>query len=371
MSDSAAILRKPGQLRSYIAPACPATRTPCDGSEPDLRIEYGFTPKWYRERCRIDFSEPWHLDPLYRRETVVAMRRELNRSFPVLQLGGPNPEETPATLDGVHGALTIAMLFGVEVDYYPDNWPAARHTYLSDAEAAALNVPELTSCPVFTQLLQQADSIERAYGRVAGYINWQGVLNNAFRLRGDQIFLDLMMDPELARHVLDVVTETMIAGMRFLYARQRETGFLVQHATVSNCVVNMVSPELYREFLLPCDMRIAEAFPEFGIHNCAWNVDAYIADYARIEKLGYVDMGLDSDLVRARALCPNARRALMYKPTDLAAKSLASIKADLARVYRELGPCDIVMADIEYGTPDDRVLALDRIAKEVLNEAEN
>ena len=30
--------RTTGQLRSYIAPAAPATRAPCDGTEPDLRV---------------------------------------------------------------------------------------------------------------------------------------------------------------------------------------------------------------------------------------------------------------------------------------------------------------------------------------------
>lgn len=362
---------RPGQLRSFIAPAAPATRAPCDGSEPDLRIEYGFTPKWYRESCGIDFGETWHLDPRYRRETLAAMRAELNRRFPELRLGGERPEDTPATIDGVHGALTIAKIFGVGATYYSDNWPAAQHDYLTDAQAATLAVPDLSANPVMVQLFEQIDTIERDFGCVAGYINWQGVLNNAFRLRGDQIFLDFMMDPELARHVLQVITEAMIAGMRLLYDRQRATGFDVRHATVSNCVVNMLSPELYREFLLPCDVAISEAFEHFGIHNCAWNVDPYIEDYARIEKLGYVDMGLDSDLTRARNLCPNARRAVMYKPTDLAARSLEAIRDDLARMLRELGPCDVVMADIEHGTPDARVLDLARIAREVSEEAGN
>lgn len=360
------IVQAPGQLRSYIAPASPATRTPCDGTESDLRVEYGFTPMWYREHCDVDFSERWHLEPPYRRETLVRMRQELNRRFPALQLGGPNPEETPGTLDGVHGALTISRIFGVGAEYYVDNWPAARHEYLSDEQVKGLAVPELSGNRVFSQIMAQAESIASAFGRIEGYINWQGVLNNAFRIRGDQIFLDLMLDPGLAQHLFEVVTQTMIQGMKLLYARQRESGVTVRHATVSNCVVNMVSPDQYREFILPFDRAISEAFDDFGIHNCAWNVDPYIEDYSSIAKLGYVDMGLDSDLRRARECCPLARRALMYKPTDLAGKSLDEIACDLARIRRELSPCDIVMADIEVGTPDQRVLDLARLVEEAL-----
>lgn len=354
------------QLRSYIAPSAPATRAPCDGTEPDMRVEFGFTPRWFRESCGIDFSERWHLDPLYRRETTVAMRKELNRRFPSLRLDGGNPGEAPASLDGVHGALTVALIFGIPATYFANNWPAAKHEYLTEEQIAALDVPNLPEVPAFRQIIEQMDVIERAVGRISGYINWQGVLNNAFRIRGNQIFMDLVSNPGLARHLFEVLARTMIAGMRCVYERQRRTGVIVRHATVSNCVVNMVSADHYREFLFPYDKMISEAFDCFGIHNCAWNVDPYIEDYARIQTMGYVDMGLQSDLARAKRLCPSARRAIMYTPTDLAAKPLHEIQADLVRIRKELSPCDIVMADIDHGTPDERVIAFARLAEETL-----
>ena len=354
------------QLRSFIAPAAPATRAPCDGSEPDMRIEFGFTPRWYREACGIDFSERWHLDPLYRHETIITMRKELNRRFPALRLGGPGPDAAPATIDGVHGALVISQIFGLPGDYYPDNWPAAQHAYLDETRIAKLEPPDLPNVPVIAQILEQMDAIERACGRIEGYLNWQGVLNNAFRIRGPEIFSDLMMNPDLARHLFEVIAHTMIAGMRLVYARQAVTGFIVRHATMSNCVVNMISPELYREHVFPWDRFISEAFDHFGIHNCAWNVDPYIADYARIEKLGYVDMGIMSDLVQAKLLCPHARRAIMYTPVDLVNKSLDELRADLENIRLNLSPCDIVMADIDAGTDDARVLAFARLAEETL-----
>ncbi len=353
------------QLRSYIAPGAPATRRPCDGTEPPLRIEFGFTPRWYRARLGIDFSERWHLDPQYRRETVVAMKQELNRRFPGLGLGGDAPEDTPANLDGVHGALLFAQAFGMPAEYYADNWPAALPQHLTEAQTAELEPPSLPDTPVFAQLLEQMETIAREYGRIEGYLNWQGVLNNAQRIRGPEILTDLMVNPELARRLFDVVTETMIAGMKLVYERQRQSGVTVRHATVSNCFVNMVSPDAYREHLLPCDLRIAEAFEIIGIHNCAWNVDPYIEDYAAVPNLAYVDMGLSSDLNRARELCPNARRALMYTPMDLANKTLEEIHADLRRIHAELGPCDVVMADIDHETPDERVLAVAAMAREI------
>ena len=357
-----------GQLRSYIAPGAPATRTPCDGTESDLRIEFGFTPRWFHKHLGVDFSERWHLDPHYRRESVIAMRRELNRRFPRLGLGGAEPDDPSPTLDGVYGANIVSGLFGIPMAYYVDNWPAATHAYLSEQDIAALEPPSLPDSPLMAQILGQMETIAREHGRIEGYLNWQGVLNNAYRLRGPELFVDVLANRGLAEHLFDVVAHTMIAGMRLVYARQAESGVFVQHATVSNCLVNMVSPEIYREMLLPRDRLIASAFPAFGVHNCAWNVDPYIADYATLQPLGYVDMGLDSNLARARMLCPETRRALMYAPKDLLHKSPEMLGKDLKRIARELGPCDIVMADIDYETPDERVHLFAQLADEVQQE---
>jgi len=345
-----------GRLISYIAPGAPATRCPASGAEPLLRPEIGFTPGWYREKLGIDFGERWHTDVAYRRETVRAMRAELRRRFPGSAIGGiDRPDEPLDLLTGVYGACTVPAVFGSPIIYSAHNWPNVEHQYLSRDEVAALTVPDLDADPFFLRLMRQLDQIERSEGRIEGFLNWQGVINIAQRLRGQDLFIDLFDAPEVCHHLFDVICTTVIEGIKRVQARQRESGVDYRFATVSNCTVNMVSPAFYRDFLLSYDLRIAEVFETIGIHNCAWNADPYIEHYASIPNVGYIDMGLDSDLVRARGAFPHARRAIMYTPTDLANKSEAEIRADFGRVARDYAPCDIVMADIETGTPDDRV----------------
>ena len=81
--------------------------------------------------------------------------------------------------------------------------------------------------------------------------------------------------------------------------------------------------------------------------------------------LGYIDMGQDSDLRRARELFPAARRAIMYTPMDLANKPLDEIRQDFRRIVSDYAPCDIVLADIEAGTEDDRVRAAVQFCEEL------
>ncbi|MFA6243897.1 MAG: uroporphyrinogen decarboxylase family protein [Candidatus Hydrogenedentales bacterium] len=358
MSNLGIIPATATQLRSYIAPGAPATRCVANGTEPFIRPEIGFTPKWYRDALGISFGERWHVNPEYRRESIVAMRAELHKRFPGANIGGCENDGPLDLLTGTFGACVVASLYGASIHYQDDNWPVAEHLLLSDEEIDALSPPDLESNPFFQALLEQVEWIAQREGRVVGYINWQGILNNAHRLRGETLLLDLLAYPERCHHLFDCVCTTMVNAAKILHARQRASGFDVQFFTVSNCLVNLVSGGHYRDLLLPYDIRIAEAFDCIGIHNCAWCVDPYIDPYAEVPRVGYVDMGVDSDLPRIRATFPAARRAVMYRPTDLASRGDYELRDDMRRIARDLGPCDIVAADIESDTPDEKVLAL-------------
>jgi hypothetical protein len=354
------------QLISYIAPAAPATRRPGFGNEPFLRPEIGFTPKWYHHNLKIDFDEPWHTDPAFRRDTIIRMQEELKRRFPNTQIGRTDqPDKTMDLLTGTYGVCSIAAIYGVSIIYRKDNWPDCARQYLDEKEIEQLEPPDLGKNAHFQALMKQVDWIAKKEGRIEGYINWQGVLNNAHRLRGQDLFIDLMVNPDLANHLFDCVTTTMIDAAERLHARQRETGVDVRFFTISNCLVNMVSSEQYTEFLLPCDLRIAGAFETVGVHNCTWNANPYLDTYARISNIRYIDMGQDSDLPKVQELFPQGRRAIMYSPVDVTGKSLAGIRTDLEKIADEYGPCDIVAADIDVDTPDQRVLDFIDLCEEI------
>jgi hypothetical protein len=352
-------------LISYIAPAAPATRRRATGALPFLRPEVGFTPGWYREKLGVDFDERWHTDVGYRRDSLLDMRAELRRRFPGSGIGGTDrPEDSLDLLTGVFGTCSVAAVYGVPIVYARDRWPDCEHRFLSDREADRLEPPDLDASPFFRCLMTQVEEIA-ARGPVEGYINWQGVLNNAHRLRGEQLFYDMADRPERARHLFDCVCATMIEAARRLHSRQSASGVAVNFFTASNCLVNLVSPAQYAGLLLPYDRRLAETFGALGVHNCAWAADPYFEHYAALPDLQYIDMGLGSDLRRAREVFPRARRALMYTPMDLANKTVAAIHADVERIARDYAPCDLVVADIEAGTPDERVRTMLEVCAEL------
>jgi hypothetical protein len=160
----------------------------------------------------------------------------------------------------------------------------------------------------------------------------------------------------------------MITTAQKVQARQRQSGFVIDQLSVSNCTISMVSPKYYRKFVLPYDKRIAESFEWFGLHTCNLDVTPYLEALAELPKVGYVDMGIMSDKKRVKATFPQARRGVIYSPIRLASTTSDELWADMRLVYQELAPCDVVIADIQAATPDSRVNELLEICRELENQ---
>ena len=127
--------------------------------------------------------------------------------------------------------------------------------------------------------------------------------------------------------------------------------------------MNMISPALYEELIYPRDCKIAESFEYFGVHTCNWNVTPYIEVLRKLPKVGYLDMGIMSDLKRVKEAFPDTRRAVLYSPVTLHEAELETIEKDMRKISEELSPCDVVMADIQETTPDRRIRELLAICK--------
>jgi hypothetical protein len=344
------------QLRYYIALSAPPTREPADGTEEFMRPVVGFNPSWFHKYCGIDFTGEWHKNPERRLETYYIMRDEVRKRFPGKNIGGSMEDRAPDLLTGLYGTAVISSIFGQGIIYYKDKWPVGHGKTLSDEQADELEVPNLDNNEFFNDILTQVDKISALVGKVYGFLNWQGVLNNAFRMRGQQIFMDMLDNPARANHIFEVMTEFMIQGARKIYQKQKDTGVDYRFISTGNCVVNMISPDLYEEFVLPYDVKLSKAFESFGIHNCAWKVDPYMETYATIEKLGYIDMGFKSDFSKAKKLFPGARRNILYTSMDLKNKSDEEIYEYFEKIAEELAPCDVGLPDIEHDVPDERIL---------------
>lgn len=353
-------------LRNHIPLASPATREATDGLEPFLRVSLGFTPRWYQYRLGCDFSEPWHQDPMYRYETLIQMKELLHDVFPAVpyftpryidrSYQGKKIEPTCATISGVYGIMTLPTLYGIPAAYSRDGWPDAKSgIHIPKEELAKLKPFNLDENPIVQNLFRQMETIEETWGPIYGYLNYQGILNIALKVRGNEIFFDLFDDPPFVKGFFRHITMTIESFSKRVQARQRASGFYVNLLSMSNCVMNLISPEQYKEFVLPLDLYLSNQYERFGIHTCNWNVTPYLEQLRKIPKMGYLDTGIMADLSRIKRMFPETRRAVLYGPVQLENNSEEQILTDIQRIASEYAPCDIVVADVDATTPDHRV----------------
>lgn len=351
----------PQTLMNFIPIAAPATRRPCGDAERNFRISMGFLPQWYVQRTGLRFGRQWHEDCEYRYDTLIQMKRYLHSIFPTVPEFMPRINDLGydpdcATLSGVYGSKAVAMLYGFEAVFPEDDWPRDASNRRMDYETLCHLKPiDLDNNPHMERLEKQMDEMQRVFGRIEGYLNYQGVLNTAQKLRGNEIFMDILEDEEFACDLFAQIAETIGAFAQRVQARQRASGVDIDLLSVSNCVVSMISPDLYGDYILPHDKALSERFSRFGVHTCNWNVTPYLEKLRDIKKMGYLDMSASSDLDLARSLFPDTRLAVFYTPGDIERKPIEEIETDFWRIAQVAHPCDIVFADMTPGTSDEKL----------------
>ncbi len=348
------------QLRNHIPISGPARREPADGTESPLRVSLGFEPAWYHQRCGVDLGEQWHKEPRYRHDCAGQNEgRTCMRAFPMVDYWNPDDPRDTWTMSGVYGAYVVPQAFGCTLQYESDRWPLiVDRPSRSLEEWASLPLESLLNNAFVDELFAQMDVIEAEGGIIHGYLVWHSVINNAFNIIGPDIFLALGDEPEIIHRFFDLICTVMIELAQRVQARQRQSGFAINQMDISNCVMNLISPRTYRNYFLPYDTRCAENFERFGVHTCNWDVTPYLPELVKLPKVGYLDMGIMSHMLKVRELFPKARRAVMYSPVTFHDAPLEQIEADMRHIYAELAPCDVVMADIQAETPDERIVAL-------------
>lgn len=359
------------QLKGYLAPSAPLNFRLCDGTEKGLRLVVGFTTKWFHHRVGVDFGEKYHKDPYFRFKEIQKMRAYLLKTFPSVPCFSEMSEvDECATISGVYGVCPVAMAYGMKPTYQAHDWPAMHsREQLELEEILELEPIKVANTAVGEDLLRQIEIIGKEWGKCDGYLNYQGPLGNAFKLMGEATLLNMLVEPEDMDRVFAHVTDTTIDMIRTVEEAQRATGFPSVDeglfACVSDCITNMISPELYEEQLLVYDRKFADTMKYTGVHTCNWVVDRIAPKLAMIDRVGYVDFSVHSDLEVVGACFPEARKLAFFSPEDFVGVDDDKLTAVLTDVADRFGDCDICLADLDLNTPDEEIIRFSALVDKV------
>ena len=333
------------------------TIVPDDPARDNIVVVTGFFPSWWTQEYGITFGREFHLDADVHRNTLVEMTSILSERFADVPNWFCSPfdyENTYAT-ERRYGDAFIPAILGDEVLFdTASGHPHAEMVNLSDAQARGLTVPDLKDNPVLRSILDR-----RRDGSVAtvGEMGFEGVINIGYRLLGERMYMELMDNPDLVDHVFEVVYETINTSAQTIRQWQDPAQTRPTYFVNCNCLVNMMSPEMYANQLRKFDKRFNEGFDIFGIHTCNWTVDPYLDAIAEIEGLGYLDMGPESNLDKVHKLFPDLAPTVFYPLERVMELSRAELYDDITELGKRIERGYILLCDLEAATSDDNIKA--------------
>jgi hypothetical protein len=341
-----------------------------------LPVEFIFHPSWWHRHHGITFREDFFFDPCKRVELEQTMRAALHARFGDLGLGEANASPRP-----VIGPVNIAAgwlpsgVLGCEIRFHDDASPEVFPANLNDEQIMALETPDLETNPLFGRIICMMDALEARFGYLEGDVNWEGLQNVALNLRGSQLFVDYYENPPLARHLLDVVTETLKKITTYVRKRTGSTSIAVNRIVAAvdprislhpNCSVQMISPKMYHEILLPCERELAHELYPYGVHHCGVDMHKLAHEYAQVEGLEFLDVGWGSDVAACRAALPDVFFSLRLSPIRVATLTPKEVAADAELLLRAAAPLSraaLCCINLDDTTPDENVRAIFHVAE--------
>ena len=347
-------------------------RTQRTGRRAAIPVDFVFNPNWWFRERGLSFDKSFYLDLERRIENDRTMRKTLFERFG-LEERDPGPRPILGSLH-VAGGFVIPALFGAEIRFGENQAPEAIPLELTRDQVMKLAVPEVENLWPLKQLLSQAEELTARFGFALGDLNTDGILNTALCLRGQQLFLDFYDDPELVAHLARVVGQTISRVARRIREISGSASIAVNRSIVhvdsriflsANCSLQMISPDLYASHLLPAERILAAGLRPYGVHHCGDNCHLFADYYAQLGVV-FVDVGAGSDIRAVRTALPDAFLNLRLKPTEMLTETSEYVRREVRRMIREsevTGKTGVCCINMDYGTPDDNVMAVIEAAR--------
>ncbi|MCF7945032.1 MAG: hypothetical protein K9L75_05815 [Spirochaetia bacterium] len=334
-----------------------------------MEYDITFHPSWWNAQGKVDFSRNFFFDETVRLEYDREMRRLLFDKFGTWGLGEKNPEYRPILgSDLIASGFLYSEILGCEVRYSPSNPPEVVCANLPEEQAAELRVPDIRKHELWQEMEEQITRLKNRFSYVESALNLQGILNIAVDIRGEEIFLDMYQNPELAFHIFETsyglsadigrrlksISKNISGGVTSIVNKlpvNNASKAVLQAASNnkiedshgsglyvhSNCTVDMISQEMYEEFLLPYEKNLALLFQPYGIHHCGTSMEHVVKGYAQVEGLAFAEVGAGSDIACVREALPGIHLNLRYSPVKLAVVRENELKTDLEDMYNAAG----------------------------------
>jgi hypothetical protein len=339
-----------------------------------LPVDIVLAPEWWHKNERITFDPDFFFHPLKRVEVEQQMENVLYERWGKFGLGQHKDQPRPE-IGAVHLAAgyLLSEMLGCEVKYTEAHPPQVLPAH---QELRNISADEAFRSDAFRRVIELTDSLKKKYGFLTGDINWGGILNIAMDLRGENIFLDMMMTPDEVKEYFAGIASVIEKFTSFLQSETGTTSISVNRGVRhlekpvllhSECSHTMISEDDYENYLLPFDQQWSQKRP-FGIHYCGPDPHRMASSFAKIPHLDFLDVGWGGDLKTLREYLPETFLNIRLSPVEIARQSNDEIRETIIRLVHDsgnpylTGVCCINMDD---SVSDDRISTIFETVEEL------
>ena len=301
--------------------------------DPLLPVEIVFHPSWWNKHTGIVFDNDFFYHPVRRVEAERRMEKELYEHFGEFGLGADKDNNLPQ-IGAVHLAAgyLLSEMLGCRIEY-AENAPP--QVICAHREDFSVSEEDAFQSVVFKKLLTLIDTLKTKYGYVCGDINWGGILNVAMDLKGENVLIDMAMQPEECKKYLREISRIMERFFAFIQSQTGSNSVSVNRTVRhiqrpvylhSECSHTMISEDDYRAFLMPIDAEWSRKYRPYGIHYCGKDPHRHAAAYGELPFLDFFDLGWGGDIAVMRQHLPDTLLNLRLDPVTINSQSHEEIE---------------------------------------------
>jgi hypothetical protein len=292
------------------------------GNKRRYPVEIVLHPDWWNAHEGITFDRDFFFHPKKRVEEELHMDKALYERWGRFGAGGEGKLPQVGAVHLAAGFMLSEML-GCPVRYLENAAPQVMPAGIEDIEIS----PEAAfSSPVYKDFSSLLENLKTRYGRLAGDVNWGGILNIALDLRGERLFTDMYDKPEKVQDFFRAIAEILDRFTKDLAGETGTSSISVNRITRffeepvflhSECSHTMISEDIYERFLLRFDQAWSLSRRPFGIHYCGADPHRYAGVFSRLPHLDFLDLGWGGDVAELRRHLPHTFFSIRLSPAEL------------------------------------------------------
>lgn len=334
----------------------------------EVKIQPLIMAEWVHRGTGVKYDTRYFNHPEYRATQDLIIRDWLHVNFPkYFTLDNKMKAEFNIGIGQVY--IIICSLFGAEIRYFDNYNPDVASLPLRDVEdLQEVQVPEIENSRLISLYLEQYNDLATKYGKhsvsLLGFVNkidypnygtfveaWShSPLTIAYKLRGDQIFIDMIDSSDSVKHLLEVIVMT-IEKLWKLLAKIEEVGE-INLTYIPCCTSSVVGPRVFGQWDIPIMKKLMSKYSDKGgVHSCGPSTKV-LDELAKLSELVVLELGEGTDMVAARKLWPKAELRYILDTYKMLNDSKEAVKQKVVKAIEDAG-CGLltIQLSVEWGTP--------------------